>query len=348
MLEQAVAYKPQDGYPLWITAKRYWLPAFEANTSDDALTLILLHSTSFHKETWEPTVQRLFQLVTNAADTGGGGLPVKIREAWVIDCPNHGVSAKLNEVALREPEFFDNFTCEKYARAVHHFLSAGPERGARVDFRSRNLFGIGHSLGSVAMTILQHLSPPIKFSAIILVEPMLSPAGPEWLYGLRSRLVKYAYERRDVWASREHALESLKKGKRTEIWHPKVLELFVEFALRSHPGSDHEFTPYNGVTLACTREQEAAMYRDVEGPTKPVTDLNEACTRMPVHIVFGDVNDFLPREVHEAVVDPSSGRRFASITRIPKVGHLVPQQAPEQLAEVIFRCLTTSSMRSKL
>lgn len=35
------------------------------------------------------------------------------------------------------------------------------------------------------------------------------------------------------------------------------------------------------------------MYRDVDGPTKPVADLNWACANMPVHVVFGDKPDFL-------------------------------------------------------
>lgn len=30
-----------------------------------------------------------------------------------------------------------------------------------------------------------------------------------------------------------------------------------------------------------------------------------------------------PKRVHEAIVDPSSGRRFTSITMIPESGHLV-------------------------
>ena len=42
-------------------------------------------------------------------------------------------------------------TCEKYALAAHRFLLAGPSRGAGVDFLRRNLVGIGHSLGGVAM-----------------------------------------------------------------------------------------------------------------------------------------------------------------------------------------------------
>lgn len=35
------------------------------------------------------------------------------------------------------------------------------------------------------------------------------------------------------------------------------------------------------------------MYRDVHGPTKPVLDLNLVCARMHVHVVFGDITDFV-------------------------------------------------------
>jgi len=174
------------------------------------------------------------------------------------------------------------------------------------------------------------------------VEPLLSPAGPEYLYPLRNELIRSAYERRDVWPSREYALQDLKSKPRTARWHPQILELFVKYALRRHPGSYSE-TPYNGVTLACTRDQEAAMYRDVDGPTKPLSDLNAACTRISVHIIFGAINDFLPREVHDAVTDPKSGRQFASISRIQGAGHLVPQETPDQLGDIIFAALTTNT-----
>lgn len=93
-------------------------------------------------------------------------------------------------------------------------------------------------------TILQHIEPILKFSSIILVEPMLSPEGPEYLYPLRNRLIRSAYgerhftleidgisniakERRDVWPSRECALQDLKSRPRTARWDPRILELFV-------------------------------------------------------------------------------------------------------------------------
>jgi hypothetical protein len=64
------------------------------------LTLIFLHSTSFHKETWELAIGALFRLAVQSTNSG-----FKIREAWAIDAPNHGVSAELNEKELLLPEF---------------------------------------------------------------------------------------------------------------------------------------------------------------------------------------------------------------------------------------------------
>ena len=35
------------------------------------------------------------------------------------------------------------------------------------------------------------------------------------------------------------------------------------------------------------------MYREPEGATKPVQDLDKICSRIPVSIVFGGENDYL-------------------------------------------------------
>lgn len=101
MLGHPVTLEPQPDYLLYITAKRYWLPSFDEHEGDpNAITLIFLHATSFHKETWEPTIERLFNLASTSR--------LKIREAWAVECPNHGQSAILNEKALQQPEFLCN------------------------------------------------------------------------------------------------------------------------------------------------------------------------------------------------------------------------------------------------
>lgn len=91
MLEESlIVLEPTSAYPLSITAEQYCyhIPnKVDSHTQDpDTITLILLHGTSFHKETWEPTLMHIFDLAAKRNPNAGG---VDIREAWAIECPNH-------------------------------------------------------------------------------------------------------------------------------------------------------------------------------------------------------------------------------------------------------------------
>lgn len=63
--------------------------------------------------------------------------------------------------------------------------------------------------------------------------------------------------------------------------------------LREIPGSDPEGR--TGVTLKCTRAQEAACYRDNVGNERAYNFLSTLCDRpdTEVHIVWGAVDDFM-------------------------------------------------------
>ncbi|CAK5264130.1 unnamed protein product [Mycena citricolor] len=323
--EESTALPPSGGYPLYLTAKRYWVPSCEAHAADPrALTLLLLHATSFHKETWMPTLEALFA----AADRPGS--PVKIREAICLDCPNHGESGQMNAVVLLQPEFFLNFSCERYAQAVHHFLSLKP---FGIDFQSRNLVGIGHSLGGCTLTMLQAITPVFPFSSIILIEPLISPHGSHHLRKLREILVKGAYERRDVWPDRQQAMAALKRRDRTKKWDPRILENFVQYGILEHPGAKYAEGRYPGVTLACQRDQEAAMYRDPDGATKPMPTLKRICRD--------------PKRVHAAIREDVA---WASIEVLEGAGHLIVQEVPDRLGEAIHATLASNGdlVRSKL
>lgn len=95
---------PSSDHPFFITAKRYWLSECgldsDSDSDADSRTLILLHSTSFHKEIWEPFMQDFYNLVLKKCFQDGIGNRTKtgvvVRDAWAIECPNHGESAGLN------------------------------------------------------------------------------------------------------------------------------------------------------------------------------------------------------------------------------------------------------------
>lgn len=85
-----------EDYPFAIIANCYPHPSFDSTLCRDApLTLLVLHSTSFHKEALEPMLTDLFSLTTDQRN---------IREAWVVECPNHGESAVRNQEALGKPQ----------------------------------------------------------------------------------------------------------------------------------------------------------------------------------------------------------------------------------------------------
>lgn len=94
LASQSYVFDPRPNFPLLLTAKRYWSPTSRHLNDPDAFTLIFAHGTGFHKEHYEPTIQDLYGLIPDS------GSP-KIREAWSIDCPNHGDAAILNEETLR-------------------------------------------------------------------------------------------------------------------------------------------------------------------------------------------------------------------------------------------------------
>jgi len=83
------------------------------------------------------------------------------------------------------------------------------------------------------------------------------------------------------------------------------------------------------------------MYRDADGPTKPVQDLKKACAAIPVHIVLAGLNDFMPARVHAAILHPLYGGKYASARKIDGVGHLVPQEAPDELGVVMYEALAS-------
>ncbi|TFK22804.1 hypothetical protein FA15DRAFT_621926 [Coprinopsis marcescibilis] len=375
---------PDDQYPLFVTAKRYRYRQKDASQQSaptwkgkrrehdvrgehdanrrhrPAPTLIVLHSTSFHKETWEATLETLFRLHYDAQHNAcSPEARFDIEEAWAIECPNHGESASMNAHVLSRPPYETEFGCRGYAQAIHRFLTRGP-----VLFSDRTLVGVGHSLGANSLLLLQDLlsRDSVQFRSLILAEPMVNPGGPDNLDELRTRLVGAARRRKDSWESREAVRRFLRgrvgggdkegKGK----WDERVIEAFSNFGVRAVPPDGS--TSSTGVlrqqkfVLACTRQQEEVMYTDDDGSTAPVEALGRISWRLPVHLILGVVKDFIPAHVHDTLIDPASSRRYASIAKISDVGHLIPQEKPGPLAVAIHQALVLDfgrlCQRSKL
>lgn len=96
-----VVLPPCPAYPLYVAGNCYTHPDAAAS-GPDAVTLVLLHSSGFHKEMFEPTIEELFGVVDAASPSGTWAGPTpRIRAVWAVECPTHGESAVLNEAAIR-------------------------------------------------------------------------------------------------------------------------------------------------------------------------------------------------------------------------------------------------------
>ncbi|KAH9996333.1 Alpha/beta hydrolase fold-1 [Russula vinacea] len=308
---QSYVFDARPHYPLLVSVKRYWVPEFESKDAD-AATLVLTHATSFHKELWEPVLEELYGRV---ADAFNSRVP-KICDAWAIDCPNHGESAILNEETLSSG-YTPIFSWGEYARALHLILN-GFGKGIDVDFGSRNLVGVGHSMGASAIILTRTLYPFVSWSSAILVEPMF--LHPDFAETTWEFLLEGAVRRRDVWSSREEA-DKLFRDRSYKSWDPRVIDLYVKYGLRELPTSAYP-DQTRGVTLNCTKSQEYATYIESQGRCSSQRFLSTFCKDVPTHVVFGAIADFNPADNQEFIKEVA-GDGFRTTSIVENAGHLV-------------------------
>ncbi|EED82446.1 predicted protein, partial [Postia placenta Mad-698-R] len=154
------------------------------------------------KELWEPTLETLFSL------RNGRDPPTNVREAWALDWQSHGDSAVLNTSALKARR--EGLTIADWAHAIVAFLRSPHIAGQR-------LVAIGHSAGATALMYTTKLLPPehLPYAGIILVEAPLIDRDVFEKNRKRQQMTikavqKAATSRRDVWSSKEQALEWLR------------------------------------------------------------------------------------------------------------------------------------------
>ncbi|KAF8497527.1 Alpha/beta hydrolase fold-1 [Russula emetica] len=336
---QSYVFDARPHYPLLVSVKRYWVPEFESKDAD-AATLVLAHATGFHKELWEAVLEELYDQI--AVSSGTSSSVLKIRDAWAIDCPNHGESAVLNEETLLTG-YTPVFSWEEYARAIHLVLN-GFGKGIDVNFMSRNLVGVGHSLGTSALVLTRTMHPFVSWSSAILLEPMF--LHPNFLHRTGNFLKESTIKRRDVWDSREEA-HKLFRERSLKSWDPRVIDLYVRYGLRELPTLAYP-DKARGVTLKCTKVQESATYSENPGNVHSQRFLSNFCKDVPTHVIFGAIPDMFPTE-NQGFVKEVAGDGFQTTSLVENAGHLAVQHNPAGVAKVIWSLLQSAPVvRTKL
>ncbi|KAJ2912230.1 hypothetical protein MD484_g8185, partial [Candolleomyces efflorescens] len=320
-------YTPK-GQGLWVSAKRY--TSEESVKNEGGLTLLFTHCNGSHKEQWEIVIAQLFNLQQSKAE------PYRIREAWSFDRQNYGDAAVLNAQALFRRQ--DTVSLYEWALALSSFVQSPLLRGHR-------LVAIGHSAGATAwMLTTQHFhSPP--YTSMFLVESTITHKAI-FERELDERMqymdfvVNLTLNRKYQWDSKQKAFEYFKKRVPWIMWDERSVRLLVEYGLHDSP--DYR----RGVSLKWTREQEAASYPDTKPHQESAIYLSRLCKQIPVHLVWGERVEFMPEYLRDSLSDPLEGMSPASVSYVQDAGHMVVQEKPDSLAEVISVKLDTLSPSS--
>lgn len=192
----------------------------------------------------------------------------------------------------------------------------------------RDVVGIGHSLGGIAM-LYAATARPEAFRALVLVEPVFLPPAlideirrdPRFA-AERLPLVRTALNRRRRFPNHAAAFAH---------WRPKpvfaripdaVLWDHVHAALRAAADASGE------LELACPPEWEAHIY------ATPPTDVWDLVPRLqpPTLALRGAETDTIMPDAWELWRRLQPGAAFVEL---PDVGHLLPLEAPEAVAGVV-------------
>lgn len=314
---------PLHGLPgLKMTAKRYYTPF----SDPQGLTLLFAHGVGAHKEQWEPMLRYLFSHQHLQQ-------PSRIREAWCFDWLNHGDAAVINKAALERRSPGDVSIAE-WAAAIASFVKSP-------FLRDHRLVGFGHSAGSSAM-ILSTRAFSMRnqpFVAVFLLEPSML-TRELWMAHLMERetlvrkSISATLRRRSVFDTWEEAANYYRNRKPWSGYDHEVFDVFKQHGFYS-VGMQDGSKEATKVALKCDLHHEALAYQDIESHFEATDQYTRLCRVVPVHIVFGDVYDYIPSYFQDCMTDVSQGRSPASVKRVPGAGHGILQQTPEALARAI-------------
>ncbi|KAG0703530.1 hypothetical protein DFH29DRAFT_915901 [Suillus ampliporus] len=332
-LEQQ-ALQEKDGVTneklLWNCVNRYAKKDQEANVRTKRITLFLVHAAGLPKETWETT---LCYLLTACG---------VIDEIWSWESVQHGDSALLNKQNLSGTfdwtdnardiaNFLINYMPEEVETPalpiqLHRLPASIGESRQKGGFSSRTLVVAGHSFGGCSVT-LAALNFPTLFSSMILIDAMIdSYQGIVWENA--QNLVGLTLVRREQWPSREDALRSFKSSPMFSAWHPDVLRLYVDYGLYDdESGCVRLTTPpiHEALILAnprTSRETWALMGK-----------LDENIELLWIVPGKYSQDKLMLNEVKKQRVwcRPANSSNII----IEASGHLIPQQSPEKLAQIM-------------
>lgn len=260
---------------------------------------------------------------------GGNGFALGVYEPLLSDLAQH-----LNITALTmRGEWYDKPTADKMTREE--------DADVLIEFlqktQDKPIIGIGHSQGATATTIAAAKRPDL-FSALYLLEPVTFTNQQGKLYSLVPRMVKMTREpfkstqvKQADWDSVDGYYQFLRRH--------KAYKRITDEHLLTYAKNSLEVGEQAELTLRFSPKQELANYFGTPLIMKPLQQLI-ADNKVPVQLIIGKPSMFISQQVRQMwdKFVPSE-----QMTVLNDYGHLLPLEAPELCAKLIFQKLKLTS-----
>lgn len=260
---------------------------------------------------------------------GGNGFALGVYEPLLSDLAQH-----LNITVLTmRGEWYDKPTADKMTReedadVLIEFLQKTQEKP---------IIGIGHSQGATATTIAAAKRPDL-FSALYLLEPVTFTNQQGKLYSLVPRMVKMTREpfkstqvKQADWHSVDAYYQFLRRHKAYKRITDEHLLIYAKNSLEAGQSAE--------LTLRFSPKQELANYFGTPLIMKPLQQLL-ADNKVPVQLIIGKPSMFISQQVRQ-MWDTFVPKE--QMTVLNDYGHLLPLEAPELCAKLIFQKLKLTS-----
>lgn len=260
---------------------------------------------------------------------GGNGFALGVYEPLLNELAQH-----LNITALTmRGEWYDKPTADKMTREE--------DADVLIEFlqktQDKPIIGIGHSQGATATTIAAAKRPDL-FSALYLLEPVTFTNQQGKLYSLVPRVVKMTQEpfkstqfKQANWGSVDAYYQFLRRHKAYKRITDEHLLTYAKNSLEVGQSAE--------LTLRFSPQQELANYFGTPLIMKPLQELI-ADNKVPVQLIIGKPSMFISQQVRQM------WDKFVpneQITVLNDYGHLLPLEAPELCAKLIFQKLNLIS-----
>ncbi|KAJ7512149.1 Alpha/beta hydrolase fold-1 [Mycena galericulata] len=282
----------------------------------EGVCMVFLSGVGSTSDLWSPVVERLNELQTQK---NRGPF---VESIWAIDRPSHGDSGVLNEPTLAESP------SKEYAAAFEAFMTS-PLLSSK---ERANLILVAHSAGISAPVYapsawkMEH-----RFQSLVLIEPTIfdnCSAGifDQWI----RRVEKVLEDRGTTWTTLDDVMASNRSWRK---YHPKVRAIIANTFFRP-TGSLAEITTKTAVSQETSALKEVALSLDI------AQRLSVIIPKIPTHIIYGSRRDYWSNFFCIRSISPT----HASVTQVMGAGHFTPQEAPNQVADSIYRAVVATAV----